>query len=250
MILRVAAAALAALTLLAACGRPATAPAAARAAAAPAAAGAKLTPEQAREKATKQARAWNAGAELVGVAWAVPKLELGAITYHVFRADGVEAVLAVETRLTTFWQQAHVLGDKRLAIAARALDPLGRPAIDARRALAIAKAARPAAAEDLLAAAAIAAGGREDKPLFTPALTPDGREDKPLFTPAFTPDGRDDKPLALLVLADARLAPPVWGAQAGAKRVLIHAETGQVLLGGGSALDVVTDAIRQVPAAE
>ncbi len=235
MILRVAAAALAALTLLAACGRPATAPAAARAAAAPAAAGAKLTPEQAREKATKQARAWNAGAELVGVAWAVPKLELGAITYHVFRADGVEAVLAVETRLTTFWQQAHVLGDKRLAIAARALDPLGRPAIDARRALAIAKAARPAAAEDLLAAAAIAAGGREDKPLFTPALTPDGRE---------------DKPLALLVLADARLAPPVWGAQAGAKRVLIHAETGQVLLGGGSALDVVTDAIRQVPAAE
>lgn len=208
MNLRLAGTALAALTLLAGCSRAATTPVTPRAAAAPVAAGLRITPEQAEEKAKKKAREWQADATLIGAVWAVPKLELAGISYHLFRAANADGLLIVESRMTTFWQKVHPLNDKRLAIAAKALDPLGRPAIDAKHALEIAKAQRLLEAEG------------------------------------------DDKPLALLALADARLAPPLWGAQAGTKRVLIHAETGQVLLGGGSAVELVMEAVRKLPKPE
>ena len=145
-----------------------------------------LTPEKAEEKARAMARAWRADAVLVGVAWAVPKLELGSVVFHVFRGGKADELLVVESKLTSFWQKARVVADRKLAVGALALAEVERWPVDARQALAIAKAQLPAG---------------------------------------------QDRPLAVLALGRARLAPPLWGAKADGAQVLIHAESGKVLLG-------------------
>lgn len=120
-----------------------------------AAASARLTPEQAEEKARKQAAGWRADAALVGVVWAVPKLELSSAVFHVFRGGKADELCVVETKLTSFWQKRRVVADRKLAVGALALAEIERWPVDARRALAIAKAELPAGQDRPLALLAL-----------------------------------------------------------------------------------------------
>lgn len=187
------------------CGRPATTGAVAASGAA-LAASTRLTPEKAEEKARAKAREWRADATLVGVVWAVPKLELSSVVFHVFRGGAADELLVVETKLTSWWQKPRVIADRKLALAAKALAEVERWPVDAGRALAIAKAQLPAGT---------------------------------------------DHPLAVLALGRVRLAPPLWGAKADAAQVLIHAETGKVLLSaGGSPAELLAEVVGAARAAE
>lgn len=175
----------AACAVLVGCGLKAAPQSAAAGGSAPTATAARLNPEQAEEKARKKAREWRADATLVGVVWAVPKLELSSVVFHVFRGGAADELCVIETKLTTWWQKPRIVADRKLALAAKALAEVERWPVDAKRALAIAKAQLPAG---------------------------------------------QDHPVAVLALGRAHLAPPLWGAKADEAKVLIHAESGKVLL--------------------
>lgn len=192
--------------ILAGCGLKAAPPGPAAASSALGASAARLAPEQAEEKARKKARAWRADATLVGVVWAVPKLELSSVVFHVFRGGAADELCVVETKLTTWWQKPRIVADRKLALAAKALAEVERWPVDARRALAIAKAQLPAG---------------------------------------------QDHPVAVLALGRARLAPPLWGAKADQAKVLIHAESGEVLLGGATKpLELLAEVVEAAERAE
>lgn len=110
----------------------------------PALAAARLAPEQAEERARKKAQEWRADAKLIGVVWAVPRLELSSVVYHVFRGGKADELCAIETKLTTWWQTPRVIADRKLALAAQALAEVEHWPVDAKRALTIAKAQLPA----------------------------------------------------------------------------------------------------------
>ena len=132
--------------VLVGCGRAATIPAGATGPATShmAAAGIALTPEKAEDKARAKARAWRADATLVGVVWAVPKLELSSVVFHVFRGGKADELCVIETKLTSWWQKPRIVSDRKLALAAKAFAAVERWPIDAKQALAIAKAKLPA----------------------------------------------------------------------------------------------------------
>ncbi len=174
--------------VLAGCGRATPSPDVARVPT-PGLASARLAPEQAEEKARRKAQEWRAGATLIGVVWAVPKLELSSVVFHVFRGGKADELCVIETKLTTWWQKPRVIADRKLALAAKAFAEIERWPVDAKRALAIAKAQLPA---------------------------------------------DHGKPIALLALGRARLAPPLWGIKADDAEVLIHAESGKVLVGAAT----------------
>lgn len=185
---------------LAACGQKTATLDVARATA-PGLASAKLTPEQAEGKALRKAQEWRADAKLIGVVWAVPKLELSSVVYHIFRGGAADELCVVETKLTTWWQKSRLISDRKLALAAKAFAEVEHWPIDAKRALAIAKAQLPA---------------------------------------------DHGKPIALLALGRARLAPPLWGVTADEAKVLIHAESGKVLLGAApKPLDVLCEIVER-----
>lgn len=130
------------MAVAAGCGHPVTA--VQRPASVAQAASDRVTPEDAQKKATKKALEWNADARLVGVAWAVAKLELASVVYHLFYSPKADKLFEVQSKLVSFWQDTREITDPRFCKPARFLDTLGSYPVDAHQALATAKTFLPA----------------------------------------------------------------------------------------------------------
>jgi hypothetical protein len=126
------------LALLAGCSHPLTA--VPRSTSVPVAAQTdRVTPEDAQKKATEKALRWNPDARLVGVAWAVAKLELASVVYHLYYSPKAGKLFEVQSKLVSFWQDTREVSDPHFCKPARYLDTLGSYPVDAHQALATAK---------------------------------------------------------------------------------------------------------------
>lgn len=135
---------LVALALLAGCGTARQPMAAAPAPLALAAQSqSRVSPEKALERATGKALDWQADARLVSVAWAVAKFELTSVVFHLFHSPSAGRLFLVESKLVSFWQETREITDKKFTLPAKVFATLTPTNVEAKEALAAAKAFLP-----------------------------------------------------------------------------------------------------------